>query len=62
VVGGNESEEFLRHNALIREAWGAKTVPVCEVLPGHDHFSIVDALADPAQPLHRYAMELLREP
>ena len=62
VVGGSESEEFLRHNALIREAWGAQTVPVCEVLPGLDHFSIVDALADPAQALLRYAMQLLREP
>ncbi|RZL45550.1 MAG: alpha/beta hydrolase [Variovorax sp.] len=62
VVGGNESEEFLRHNALIRQAWGPKTVPVCEVLPGLDHFSIVDALADPAEQLHRHAMQLLREP
>ena len=62
VVGGDESDEFLRQNALIRQAWGDQTVPVCEVLPGLDHFSIVDALADPAQPLHRHAMELLREP
>ncbi|RYF53749.1 MAG: alpha/beta hydrolase [Comamonadaceae bacterium] len=62
VVGGNESEEFLRHNALIRQSWGAETVPVCEVLPGLDHFSIVDALAAPAQPLHRHAMQLLKEP
>ena len=28
VVGGDESPEFLRHNTLIRKAWGAKTVPV----------------------------------
>ncbi len=59
VVGGKESEEFLRHNALIRKAWGARAVPVCEVLPGLDHFSIVDALADPDHALHRYAMQLL---
>ncbi len=59
VVGGNESEEFLCHNALIRKAWGARAVPVCEVLPGLDHFSIVDALADPAHALHRHAMQLL---
>ena len=61
VVGGDESEEFLRHNALIRQAWGARAVPVCEVLPGLNHFSIVDALADPAHRLHRHAMQLLRE-
>ncbi|MET0542518.1 MAG: alpha/beta hydrolase [Variovorax sp.] len=60
VVGGNESEEFLRHNALIREAWGAQTVPVCEELPGLDHFSIVDALAEPGNRLHQLAMELLQ--
>ena len=59
VVGGNESEEFLRHNALIRHAWGPRAVPVCEVLPGLDHFSIVDALADPAHALNRHAMQLL---
>jgi arylformamidase len=59
VVGGKESEEFLRHNALIRKAWGARAVPVCEVLPGLDHFSIVDALAEPDHALHRHAMQLL---
>ncbi len=61
LVGGDESEEFLRHNALIRQAWGARAVPVCEVLPGLNHFSIVDALADPAHRLHRHAMQLLSE-
>ncbi|WP_218509045.1 alpha/beta hydrolase [Variovorax sp. dw_308] len=59
VVGGSESEEFLRHNMLIREAWGSHAVPVCEVLSGLDHFSIVDALAEPGHRLHRLAMELL---
>ena len=60
VVGANESEEFLRHNALIAQAWGRRAVPVCEELPGCDHFSIVDALADPAHRLHGLAMQLLR--
>ena len=59
VVGGDESEEFIRQNALIRDAWGPRVVPVCEVLPGLDHFSIVDALADPAHRLHALAMQLL---
>lgn len=59
VVGGEESAEFLRHNALIREAWGPQTVPVCEVLPGLDHFGVVDALADPGHRLHRLAVQLL---
>jgi arylformamidase len=59
VAGGEESEEFIRHNAMIREAWGRNTVPVCEVMPGLDHFGVVDALADPAHALHRHAVHLL---
>jgi arylformamidase len=59
VAGGGESEEFIRHNAMIREAWGRNTVPVCEVLPGLNHFDVVDALADPAHTLHRHAVQLL---
>jgi len=58
VVGDAESEEFLRHNRLIRQAWGAQTVPVCEVLPGLNHFSIVDALADPGHRLHGLLRQL----
>lgn len=61
VVGENESDEFVRQNMLIRAAWGAKRVPVCEPLPGLHHFSVVDALADPSHALHRRAMELLRK-
>ena len=60
VVGENESDEFVRQNMLIRAAWGAKRVPVCEALPGLHHFSVVDALADPAHALHGRAMELLQ--
>lgn len=59
LAGGEESEEFIRHNAMIREAWGRNTVPVCEVLPGLNHFGVVDALADPAHALHRHAVHLL---
>ena len=59
VVGADESEEFIRHNTLIRSAWGAKRVPVCEALPGLHHFSIVEALAQPGHRLHRLACQLL---
>lgn len=59
LAGGSESEEFIRHNAMIRDAWGRNTVPVCEVLPGLNHFDVVDALADPAHALHRHAVQLL---
>ena len=52
-VGGQESDEFQRQNALIRQAWGPRRVPVCESLPGLNHFSIVEALVDPAHEMHR---------
>ncbi|MDM0012742.1 alpha/beta hydrolase [Variovorax sp. J22P168] len=59
VAGADESAEFARQNALIQEAWGRNVVPVCELLPGHNHFSIVEALADPSNRLHRLAVQLL---
>ncbi len=59
VVGLDESEEFLRHTTLIRDAWGPTAVPVCETLPGCDHFSVLTPLADPASRLHRLALRLL---
>jgi arylformamidase len=59
VAGADESAEFLRHNALIAQAWGQRVVPVREDLPGLNHFSIVDALAQPGHRLHQLAGQLL---
>lgn len=59
VAGADESSEFLRHNRLIQQAWGERVVPVCEALPGLNHFSIVDALAEPKQRLHKMVRGLL---
>jgi len=41
VAGGDESAEFLRQNRLIHQTWGPRAVPVCEGLPGLNHFSIL---------------------
>jgi arylformamidase len=59
VVGGDESEEFLRQNRLIREAWGDAAVPVCETVPGTNHFTVLHDLADANTRLHAIALELL---
>jgi arylformamidase len=59
VTGADESEEFLRHNALIEKAWGTKTVPVREALLGLNHFSIVEAFAQPGHRLHALGLQLL---
>jgi arylformamidase len=60
VVGNAESEEYLRQNRLIQDAWGARRVPVCEALPGRHHFSVLDALVEPSHRLHQLALDLLR--
>jgi arylformamidase len=55
-VGLDESEEFIRQNALIRDVWGPTAVPVCETLPGRNHFSVVEDLADAKSRLHALAL------
>jgi arylformamidase len=62
VVGGDESPEFLRHNRLIQQVWGPKTVPVCEDLPGLNHFSVVTDLARSGSRLHALAKALIELP
>lgn len=59
LVGALESEEFLRQSRLIREAWGARAVPVCETLPGCDHFTVLHNLADPQGRSHQLVRQLL---
>lgn len=61
VVGGDESPEFLRHNRLIHQAWGPKTVPVCEDLPGLNHFSVVTALTQEGSRLNALAKTLIQQ-
>lgn len=62
TVGGDESEEFLRQNALIRQRWGEQVVAVCEALPGLHHLNVLHDLVDPQARLHGLARELLELP
>jgi arylformamidase len=59
AVGAQESEEFLRQNELIQQAWGSGTVPVCETIVETNHLTVLHDLADPSGRLHRLALELL---
>jgi arylformamidase len=59
VCGGDESDEFLRQNRLIEQAWGSAYVPVREAMAGHNHFSILETLTQPAHRTHKLAMQLL---
>jgi arylformamidase len=60
VCGADESGEFLRQNRLIQQAWGRDRVPICETLPGANHYSAIEAIADPGNRLHRLALELVK--
>jgi arylformamidase len=60
AVGGDESAEFLRQAEDFAQAWRGQGV-AAEVLiaPGCDHFTILDALAEPGNDLASAATRLL---
>ncbi|MDP4300033.1 alpha/beta hydrolase [Leptothrix discophora] len=60
-VGGDESTAFLAQNAALARAWGPRAVPVCETLPGLNHFTIVDELAEPGTRAQSLVFEWLDE-
>jgi len=60
VAGELESPEYHRQNRLLQDAWGARRVPVCELVPGRNHFSVLDALVEPNHRVHQLALDLLR--
>jgi arylformamidase len=52
AVGGDESGEFLRQSRIIADAWGRAGVNTeYLIVPGTNHFTVVDALTDPQTPL-----------
>ncbi|HEX4417731.1 MAG TPA: alpha/beta hydrolase [Kofleriaceae bacterium] len=63
AVGGDETDEFHRQSRAIVETWGGRGVHT-EHLPvaGANHFTVVDALADPGSTLFRRVVDLTREP
>jgi arylformamidase len=59
AVGAQESAEFRRQAALIRDQWGPTSVPACETIADVDHYTILHGLADPRARLHALARGLL---
>lgn len=48
AAGGDESQEFIRQSLAIAAAWSKAGVKAeCVVIPGTNHFTIVDELANP---------------
>jgi arylformamidase len=59
AVGGLESSEFKRQNALLAERW--KRVLQEDIpMPGTDHFTVIDGLADASSALFAGARRLMR--
>jgi arylformamidase len=54
AVGGDESGEFLRQTREFAPLWGGTS----EVLPGLNHFTILEPFTNPAHPLTRRAAML----
>jgi len=52
VVGGRETEEYRRQSRELTDTWrsAASTMEYIEV-PGHDHFTMIEAMTEPESPL-----------
>jgi arylformamidase len=60
VVGGAESSEFLRQSRILADAWSKPGVTArYEAVPGADHFTVIEPLADPDSRLVNRLLELL---
>lgn len=47
VVGGAESPEFIRQAKIIVDAWKPATDARYEMVPGANHFTVIEPLSDP---------------
>ena len=61
VVGADETSEFVRQSRDMADFWGGKGVETrFEALPGLNHFTVLDPLADPDSALVKRIVELAR--
>jgi len=61
AVGGLESEEFLRQSRDIARVWRQSGITAEDVLvPGTNHFTVVDELARPTSPMFKSVVALAR--
>ena len=58
-VGGSESSEFKRQNALLAQRWRS-AVAADIPMPGCNHFTVIDELANPASALFQGARKLMK--
>jgi arylformamidase len=61
VVGALESNEFLRQSRVITETWKKAGVHTrYQEIVGTNHFTVLDALRDPASAMASRVAELVR--
>jgi arylformamidase len=59
VVGALESSEFLRQSKAVADAWRAQGVETrYEEIAGTNHFTVIDALADPGSAMTRRVVQM----
>jgi arylformamidase len=59
VVGALESSEFLRQSKTIADAWRARGIETrYEEIAGTNHFTVIDALADPGSAMTRRVVKM----
>ena len=62
AVGGLESSEFKRQSQMIVEAWRQTGAQTCyREMAGMNHFTVIDALADPRSAMTARIAELTRQ-
>ena len=59
AAGASESSEFVRQSRLLAEAWAPQARPPI-LLPGLNHFSVVDAFTERRQPLYESTLALFQ--
>jgi arylformamidase len=57
AAGAAESSEFQRQSRLLAQAWHPQVKSLL-MLPGLDHFAIVDSFAERGQPLYDATLAL----
>jgi arylformamidase len=62
VVGGAESDEFIRQSRLIADEWGRQGVKTrYEAIAGANHFTVVEPLNDPGSAMSRRVVDLAKQ-
>ncbi|MFD1694813.1 alpha/beta hydrolase [Roseibium aestuarii] len=65
VVGGDESQEYLRQSRSLCAVWGQDTSDTqtrLDIVPGANHFAVIDPLADPQSALVAHLLDLAADP